>query len=125
MKAGPSPEHTRLVGRLISWIQTDGFEIVCGAYGSLVQCEEVGGYIPDAKGRKLGLNAYGEAKTKDDIDTDHTRDQFRVFSRRVMRDTKTKCPFYIAIPKASERTLLQVLDVLGLRNSPHVRWRAF
>jgi hypothetical protein len=125
MEAGPSRKHQELVGHLISWLQTEGYEIKCGNYGNLTQCEEVKGYIPDVKGSSNGLNAYGEAKTAEDIDNDHSREQFRVFGHRVMTSTQKPCPFYVAIPKGSENTLRRVLKELGLDKASHVRWGSF
>jgi len=125
MKAAPSREHQRLVGELISWMQTEGYRIRCGNYGNLSQCKEVRGYIPDVKGSSNDLNAYGEAKTEDDIDNNHSKNQFRVFANRVMKKSKAPCPFYIAIPKGSENDLRRVLRELGLNRSSHVRWSAF
>jgi hypothetical protein len=106
-------------------MQTEGFEIKCGSYGNLAQCEEVEGSIPDVKGSSDGLHAYGEAKTADDIDNDHTKEQFRVFGHRVMTATKRHCPFFIAIPVGSEAVLRGVLRELGLGSASHVRWSAF
>lgn len=125
MEAGPSRKHQELVGHLISWLQTEGYTIKCGNYGELTQCEEVGGYIPDVKGNSDGLNAYGEAKTADDIDNEHSKEQFRVFGRRVMTKTQKHCPFFIAIPKGSESVLRRVLNEIGLDEASHVRWGAF
>lgn len=116
--------HQELVGQLISWLQTEGYDIRCGNYSNLTQCEEIHGYIPDVKGKSNGLDAYGEAKTADDIDNDHTKEQFQVFGR-VMTKTQKHCPCFIAIPKGSENALRRVLRELGLDKSSHVRWRAF
>lgn len=125
MEVGPSPEHQKLVGQLVSWLQTEGYEIKCGNYGNLGQCEAVEGHIPDVKGHSNGLNAYGEAKTADDIDNEHSKNQFQFFANRKMKKTQKLCSFYIAIPKGSEAVLRRVLKELELDKSSHVRWAAF
>ena len=129
-EAAPSPEHQKLVGHLIKWISTEGFEIECANYDDYQACTVVEKYIPDAKGYRsnIELRCFGESKTADDIDNDHTKEQFKEFSRRIMTSGKSKdehCPFYITIPKGSETILQKVLKETGLLDKPHVKWQSF
>jgi hypothetical protein len=126
----PSPEHQNLVGHLVNWIVQEGFQISCANYGNYTRCTEVEKYIPDAKGyrRNIELSSFGESKTADDIDNQHTKDQFSEFGKRVMSEGKSKdqsCPFYIAIPKGSEGVLRKVLSELGLLRKQNVKWQSF
>jgi hypothetical protein len=128
-EAAPSREHQALVGHLIKWISTEGFEIRCANYDDYEACAKVKDYIPDARGYRTddGLVCYGESKTEDDIDNEHAREQFKEFARRVMASGKSKdkkCPFYITIDQGSETVLKRVLDELDL-DKPHVKWKAF
>jgi hypothetical protein len=88
VESGASPEHQALVKALIDWIKREGFpEITCAAYEGYPRCPETKKkHMPDAKGwdEARQLAAYGEAKTADDIDNDHTKDQLRDFSGRPM-----------------------------------------
>jgi len=129
-EAAPSPEHQRLVGLLVEWISADGFEIRCANYDDYEACAEVKDYIPDARGYRsdVGLICYGESKTEDDIDNEHTREQFKEFAHRIMKEGKSEgkhCPFYITIEQGSEATLRKVLNELGLLDRPHVKWKSF
>lgn len=130
LKGAPSPEHQKLVGHLVNWIVQEGFQIRCANYDNYSPCTEVENYIPDAKGYRtdIELLCFGEAKTADDIDNDHTKAQFREFANRQMKEGKSQgksCPFYIAIPKGSEDVLQKVLREIGLLGKPHVKWQSF
>lgn len=106
-----SPIHNKLVKELSEHVKTKGFKITCSASLGLSECKEVNGHIPDLKGRndKEDLNLYGEAKTKDDIDNDHTKSQIKAFGNRHMTSTKKDVPFYLAVPKGSKATAQKVL----------------
>jgi hypothetical protein len=129
VELGAGPEHQALVKALIDWMRGEGFlEITCAAYEGHEECPKTEkGHIPDAKGwdQARRLVAYGEAKTADDIDNDHSKDQFRDFSGRPMENSNMVVPLYIAIPKGSEDALKKVLEELGLNNDPNVIWKTF
>lgn len=129
-EAAPGPEHQSLVGHLMKWISAEGFEIRCANYDEYQACTAVKNFIPDAKGyrKDVELSCFGESKTAEDIDNQHTKDQFSEFGKRVMSEGKSKdqsCPFYVTIPQGSEATLKKVLEEVGLLNRPHVKWKSF
>jgi hypothetical protein len=77
---------------------------------------------PDACGfdPETGNFAFGEAKTSQDIDTEHTRKQLRVFAQLVHRRDRTACRLYLAVPRSAVKTLDRVLGKAGLLGAPHV-----
>lgn len=109
----------------------DGY-VLTGLEGRIARCTdwsdlpvpfEVGGIRPDACGVHLrcGLIAFAEAKTEEDVDNAHTRKQLRVLGRARMRDGKTPCPVYIAVPRSAAYALDRVLIDIGLIGMAHVR----
>lgn len=129
-EAAPSPEHQALVGHLVKWIGAEAFEIRCANYDDYQACTAVQNFIPDARGyrKDIELTCFGESKTDDGIDNQHTKDQFSEFGKRVMSEGKSKdqsCLFYITIPQGSEATLKKVLEEVGLLNRSHVKWKSF
>jgi len=109
-------------------MESKGFKIKCAAYPGYNPCSETEkGHIPDAKGydRNQELRAYGEAKTADDIDNEHTKDQFGDFSNRAMSKSKKLCPFFVAVPEESENVVRAVLKKLGLSTNPFIYVRGF
>ena len=119
-----SPEHKRLVKSLIEHMKQEGYEITCATHEGYTQCPETEGRIPDVKGTsKEELNAIGEAKSPNDLDSDRTKGQFKVFSNREMKKGKSQgkdVPFYIGIPKGSEKQLEDCLKELGLDKKPNI-----
>jgi hypothetical protein len=61
-----------------------------------------------------GAVAIGEAKTFDDVDTAHTRDQLRVFT--ALRDLRSgrRCRVYVAVPRSAVFELDRVLRDIGI-----------
>ena len=129
VKEAESPEHKRLVKFLIAYMKKKGFGITCASYTGFDQCPKTKGYIPDVKGKnEEELNAYGEAKTCDDLDNERTKEQFKVFSNRVMTSGKSKgkvVPFYIAITKDCEKELEKTLKELELDKKPNIHRVSF
>ena len=129
-EAAPSREHQALVGHLVKWIVAEDYAIECANYDDYQACTVVKDYIPDAKGyrKDIELRCFGEAKTADDIDNEHTKNQFSEFAHRIMTSGKSKdekCPFYITIEQGSESDLKRVLKELDLLDKPHIKWKAF
>ena len=65
---------------------------------------EIGGKVPDviAKDNDKELLVLGEAKTADDINNDHTKDQLTAWSNQAMANGKSKnvnVPIYLSVPK--------------------------
>jgi len=129
MELAESPEHRKLVGLLIAHIRKEGFQVTCASYEGFTRCGETSGHIPDARGSNADeLNAIGEAKTGDDIGTDRSREQYKVFSSRRMTNGKSRgkdVPFYIAVPSGCEKELDRVLSELGLANKPNIHRVSF
>jgi len=129
VETSESPEHKRLVKSLIDYMKSKGFKITCASYEGVDQCSETKGHIPDTKGTNdAGLNAYGEAKTCDDLDSERTKEQIKVFSNRVMTSGKSKdkdVPFYIAITKGCEDELGETLKKLGLDKKTNIYQLSF
>ena len=84
---------------------------------------ELHGVRPDACGVHVagGVIGFAEAKTEHDVDNAHTRTQLRVLGYARMRDGKTPCPLYIAVPRSCAYALDRVLVDLGLIAARHVR----
>jgi hypothetical protein len=76
----------------------------------------VAGLRPDAWGYDPARPwiAVAEAKTADDIDTEHTRAQLRAFSSLRSRADGTQAKLYVAVPRSAARALDRVLADIGL-----------
>lgn len=108
----------------------DGFLIVAcdgsmsqgGGWNALAPPPEVMRLRPDACGidPTTGHLAFGEAKTSQDIDTGHTRQQLRVFAQLVHRRDKARCRLYLAVPRSGTVILDHVLGEIGLLGARHV-----
>lgn len=64
--------------------------------------------------------AFGEAKTFNDVDTDHTRRQLQVLGKTCMKGSKTLCPLYIAVPRSAVYQLDRILIDVGLLRAKNV-----
>jgi hypothetical protein len=119
---------------LLLWISRkmalDGF-LLCnsdgpmpqgGYWNQLPQAPEVSGFRADACGvlPLTGEFAFGEAKTYQDIDTEHTRKQLRIFGYLKHRDGRTMCRLYFAVPRSAAIGLDRVLRDVGLLGAPHI-----
>ena len=65
--------------------------------------------------------AVGEAKTFDDIDTAHTRQQLSVFGYMRSRPRQHRCALYMAVPRSASRELDRVLRDAGILGASHVK----
>lgn len=109
----------------------DGFDLTgfdgqvdqAGSLNRLPRPFQLHGVRPDACGVHLeaGVIAFAEAKTARDVDNAHTRTQLRVLGYARMRDGKTPCPLYIAVPRSCAYALDRVLADVGLISAKHVR----
>lgn len=126
----PSSSHQSLVLWIVRKMTADGFLVAAcdgsipqgGFWSALASPPELAGVRPDvcAIAPATGQFAFGEAKTCQDIDTDHTRKQLRVFGRLLRRDTGTECRLYLAVPRSSASLLDRVLVQIGLLGARHV-----
>jgi hypothetical protein len=126
----PSSPHQSLVLWIARKMVADGF-LVAGCDGSVPQGgvwntlprpPDVAGVRPDAYGiaPTTGKFAFGEAKARQDLDTEHTRKQLRVFGRLVQREGQSTCRLYIAVPRSAACDLDRVLCQVGLQGAKHV-----
>ena len=101
----------------------DGQVDQAGALNGLPRPFELHGVRPDACGVHFegGVIGFAEAKTERDVDNAHTRTQLRVLGYARMRDGKTPCPLYIAVPRSCAHALDRVLVDVGLIAARHVR----
>jgi hypothetical protein len=85
---------------------------------------ELHGVRPDVWGINVstGALAVGEAKTSNEVDTQHTREQLRVYSRLRRRVGHDICRLYFAIPRSTVFALDRVLlDVKAFGSARLVR----
>lgn len=109
----------------------DGFRIAgfdgridqAGELNGLPAPIELRGVRPDACGVSAadGTVGFVEAKSANDIDNRHTRQQLRVLGFACMGDGEIRCPLYVAIPRSCAYALDRVLIDVGLIGSKHVR----
>lgn len=92
----------------------DGVSRQGGPWNALGAPPTLGGVRPDAWGYDGARVAIAEAKTAADIDTEHTRVQFRAFARLRNRATGVACRLYLAIPRSAAPALDRVLAELRL-----------
>lgn len=127
----PSHAHQSLLLWGVRRMMADGFRITgfdgcidqAGDLSHLPAPAELEGVRADACGVSPADGTFGfvEAKTRDDIENQHTRQQLRVLGYARMRDGRTRCPLYIAIPRSCAYALDRVLIDVGLIGSKHVR----
>ena len=97
-------EHKKLVVGLIEHFKSKDLEIISADHEGYDKCETIGSHEPDviAYETKNDLYYIGEAKTCDDLTTDHTREQLEDFANAVIPKPgheRKFLPFCIAIPK--------------------------
>jgi hypothetical protein len=119
-------EHDRLVRKLMDYFESMGLIVTCACSG-YVNCEQIKSFEPDVRAfdNNTGLNYVGEAKTCDNLKSDHTKKQFLAFSNRLMTGGKSAgkdVPFYIIVPDDCKSELNQVLKELELdkRGNVHI-----
>jgi hypothetical protein len=120
----PSHSHQSLLLWTIRKMSYDGFLVLAsdgsipqgGAWNSLPAPPEMMHLRPDACGfdPNTGHYAFGEAKTSQDIDTEHTRRQLRVFAKLAHKCDSTPCRLYLAVPRSAVNALDRVLVDSGL-----------
>jgi hypothetical protein len=127
----PSATHQALVMWALRKMQADGFVPV--AYdGKLSQfdCQRrlqyppiVSGVRPDvfAFSPSNGVFAFGEAKTVNDIESPHTKQQLLSYARMTGRTCGDQAALYIVVPRSGSRALDRVLEEVGLIAAKQVR----
>lgn len=113
-KANPSPEHQRLIKGMLEHWKLNGIVPYASELAGHEQPEEMANHIPDAMGRRQGLIWIGEAKTAEDIGSEHSLEQYKVFGNRVMRNSGSQVPFYLAVPKGHRQAAIDALNQAGV-----------
>ena len=126
----PSAIHQWLLVWIARRMTRDGF-VVSGFDGlaprglewtALPTPFEFRGVRADAWGQRTAgrLIAFGEAKTVDDVDTHHTRQQLAILGKTRMKGVGTPCPLYVGVPLSAVYDLDRVLIDVGLLGAKHV-----
>ena len=126
----PSAAHRWLVLWAARKLAHDGYAVrgfdgpapQGGVWNLLPRPPDLAGVRPDVWGvhSRTGEYALGEAKTAQDLDTEHTRIQLRVFSSIRQLSGSDYCRLYIAAPRSAVRSLDKVLAQLQLLRAQHV-----
>jgi hypothetical protein len=128
--AKPSTAHQTLVMWAIRKMQADGF-IPMAYDGNVPQfdCERRLHYPPNLEGLRpdalafspvMGSFAFGEAKIEDDLDSDHTRQQFRRYAAIISDSSLSRSAIYVATPRSAALALDRLLRDVGLISARHV-----
>jgi hypothetical protein len=122
--------HQSLLLWTIRKMTPDGFVIIAkdgtvpdgGPWNKLAAPPELKGFRPDACGLdpESGHFAFGEAKTAEDINSQHTRSQLRVFANAVHRSDRSRCRLYLSVPRSAVTSLDRVLRQVGLLGAPQI-----
>jgi hypothetical protein len=129
--AGTSTAHQALVMWAIRKMQADGFVPI--AYdGNVPQFDckrrlhyppNLGGLRPDvlAFSPIMGSFAFGEAKTEHDLNSDHTRSQFRRYAAITSESSFSGTALYVVAPRSAAMALDRLLCDVGLIAVRYVR----
>jgi hypothetical protein len=100
----------------------DGPAPYAGGWNNLPPPFSIAGVRCDASAvvPKTDEVAVGEAKTADDLATEHSRRQFRVFGGLVDTRSGAFCRLYIAVPRSAVYELDRALIATGLIGRRHV-----
>jgi hypothetical protein len=100
----------------------DGPAPYAGAWNRLPRPFSIAGLRCDASGLVVETDeiVVGEAKTTDDLATEHSHRQLRVFGGLVDRRSGTFCRLYVAVPRSAAYELDRALIATGLIGAPHV-----
>ena len=112
-----SEDHKKVVKKIAEYAISKGYEPSCGEALGLDKCPETEKkHVPDMKAwnKDEEVTMYGEAKTADDIDNDHTRDQIQDFSNRHMTKNKKPVPLVLGVPKGSKAEAKKVVNSMTL-----------
>lgn len=126
----PSSAHQWLLVWVARRMVKDGY-LVSGFDGRAPRDEDLS-FLPspfvfrsvraDAWGQRPRdqMIAFGEAKTFNDVDTDHSRRQLEVLGKTRMSGSKAFCPLYIAVPRSVVYQLDRILIDVGLLRAKNV-----
>jgi len=114
-------EHQNLVDALVKAFIGEGYIIENADSGDYQRPPTIERHEPDiiAKSSSSGLIIIGEAKTREDLNGEISKEQFIDFSSRIMASGLLKgqaVPFHIVVKKEAAEDLRIVLASLGLSN---------
>lgn len=113
-------EHQNLVDALIKALINEGYIIENANSNDYSEPPTIGRHEPDIIAKTSnGLIIIGEAKTKEDLNSEISKEQFIDFSDRIMASGPLKgqvVPFHIVVKKDAAEDLRLVLHSLGLSN---------
>jgi hypothetical protein len=123
-------EHKELVKALIDHFELMGLNIISAAYYGFEKCETIGNHEPDVIAQKPGEDFYyiGEAKTRNNLLSDRTREQFEDFGNAVILKegyTRTYLPFCIAVQKKCIDDLKKCISDYGLSMNENIEILSF
>ena len=115
-----------LVKSLIDYFKGKGYNILCAAYPNYTPCAAEDRHEPDVRAQDPSddLVCIGEAKTCDDLASEHTKEQITDYSERHMTGGRSKgvsVPFYLIVPKSCIGDAWKALRELGLDAKPNVK----
>lgn len=126
----PSSAHQRLVLWLARKMVADGYSIAGyegpteqgGLWNLLPPPFGIAGVRPDVFAIRAGGTwmAFGEAKTAEDVFTEHTLRQLRVFGHLQDHRNGEHCALYIAVPRSAAWALDRALNSVGLLNANYL-----
>jgi len=115
-----SNEHQNLVDALVKAFINEGHIIENADSGGYQRPPAIGRHEPDIIAKtQNGLIIIGEAKIKEDLNGEISKEQFIDFSSRIMASGLLKgqaVPFHIVVKKEAADDLRLVLASLGLSN---------
>ncbi len=115
-----SNEHQSLVDALVKAFINEGRVVENADSGTYPRPTAIGRHEPDIIAKTSnGLIIIGEAKTREDLNSEISKEQFVDFSDRIMASGPLKgqaVPFHIVVKNDAAEDLRLVLHSLGLGN---------
>ena len=111
---GESFSHARLVKEIIKWVEEYDPQAVIFADSCIIESREmpprIGGHVPDVYARVNSLQQMiiGEAKTRKDIENDHSMSQFRSYLYFCRENPGTR--LILAVPWEMRRFVHNLLN---------------
>jgi len=118
---GESLAHVRLVQEIIDWISSRDSHAVILADTSIFNAKDrppvISGHIPDVFARvdSLQRTIIGEAKTRKDLENEHTMSQFRAYSSYCKYNPETL--LILAVPWEMRRFVHNLFNRLKNENN--------
>ena len=120
-----SPTHKKLVKALVEKFEKDGVKVTHAALAGYKAPYKIGRHEPDIIAQdSRGVLLIGEAKTKDDLDSETSKEQFIDFSNRVMASGQMeneKLSLHIIVEEEGYLELKRVLEKLRLNSKNNIK----